>query len=282
MVAEVLTVAVGTQRRPARKAWSRSIWLLPPLLLLAGLVVYPLVLVAGQSFAGGFATWQTVMGSAEFRDALVRTVQIAVSSTIGCLVVGTFLAVVISFVPFPGARIVSGLVDAMLALPSFLVALSFTFIYGTAGVLGSISGGFLTSPWAVVLAEITFYTPFVMRPLLGAMGQIPRIQLDVAASLGGGPWRVLRTVVLPEVRPAMAAGGSLTLLLTLNEFGIVLFLGARDTTTLPMLVHTKGIVMFDYPGACVIAVVQILLSIGLYVALRVGVARLGDRRVALD
>ena len=79
----------------------------------------------------------------------------------------------ISFVPFPGARIVSGLVDAMLALPSFLVALSFTFIYGTAGVLGSISGGFLTSPWAVVLAEITFYTPFVMRPLLGAMGADP-------------------------------------------------------------------------------------------------------------
>ena len=96
-----------------------------------------------------------------------------VSSTIGCLIVGTFLEVVISFVPFPGARIVSGLVDAMLALPSFLVALSFTFIYGTAGILGSISGGlyFLTSPWAVVLAEITFSTPFVMRPLLGAMGQ---------------------------------------------------------------------------------------------------------------
>ena len=106
--------------------------------------------------------------------------------------------------------------------------------------------------------------------------------MDVAASLGGGPWRVLRTVVLPEVRPAMAARGSLTLLLTLNEFGIVLFLGARDTTTLSMLVHTKGIVMFDYPGACVIAVVQILLSIGLYVGLRAGLARLGDRRVALD
>ncbi|QNE18495.1 2-aminoethylphosphonate ABC transporter permease subunit [Kribbella qitaiheensis] len=282
MAAEVLNLPVSNQRRSAQKAWSRSIWLLPPLLLLAGLVVYPLVLVAGQSFAGGFVTWRAVIGSAEFRDALVRTVQIAVSATIGCLIVGTFLAVVISFVPFPGARIVSGLVDAMLALPSFLVALSFTFIYGTAGILGAISGGFLTSPWAVILAEITFYTPFVMRPLLGAMGQIPRVQLDVAASLGGGPWRVLRTVVLPEVRPAMAAGGSLTLLLTLNEFGIVLFLGARGTTTLPMLVHTKGIVMFDYPSACVIAVVQILLSIGLYVALRAGLARLGDHRVALD
>ncbi|WP_328328081.1 2-aminoethylphosphonate ABC transporter permease subunit [Kribbella sp. NBC_00382] len=284
MAVEALGTPLALGNQASSKRVSRTVWLLPPLLVLAGLVVYPLVLVAQESFTGGFATWREVIGSVEFRDALVRTVQIAVCSTVGCMVVGTFLAVVISFVPFPGARVISGLVDAMLALPSFLVALSFTFIYGSAGVLGALVGDsvFLTTPWAVILAEITFYTPFVMRPLLGAMAQIPRVQLDVAASLGGGPWRVLRQVVLPEVKPALAAGGGLTLLLTLNEFGIVLFLGARDTTTLPMLVHTKGIVMFDYPGACVIAVVQVLLSIGLYVAMRAVLNRQGGRRAALD
>ncbi len=267
-----VAVALGNKKTTVRRTW--SLWLLPPLLLITGLVVYPLILVAAESRG----SWGKVVGSTEFREALGRTVQIAVCSTIGCLVVGTFLAVVVSFVPFPGARIVSGLVDAMLALPSFLVALSFTFLYGSAGMLGSVTGSFLTTPWAVILAEITFYTPFVMRPLLGAMSQIPRVQLDVAASLGGGPWRVLRQVILPEVRPALAAGGGLTLLLTLNEFGIVLFLGARDTTTLPLLVHTKGIVMFDYPAACVIAVVQIALSIGLYAVLR---GTLGGRRARL-
>ncbi|GAA1587943.1 2-aminoethylphosphonate ABC transporter permease subunit [Kribbella hippodromi] len=261
-------VMSNDKRRDAR--W---LWVLPPLVLIAVLVVYPLVLVAIESVPA----WGDVIGSSEFQDALLRTVQIAVSSTIGCLLVGTFLAVVISFVPFPGARLVAGLVDTMLALPSFLVALSFTFIYGAAGILRA--GGFLTSPWAVILAEITFYTPFVMRPLLAAMSRMPRAQLDVAASLGAGPWRVLRQVVLPEVRPALVAGGSLTLLLTLNEFGIVLFLGAKGTTTLPMLVHTKGIVMFDYPGACVIAVVQIALSLGLYAVLRTA---LGGRRARLD
>lgn len=284
MAVQALSTPVALGNQSPNRRLGRSVWLLPPLLILTGLVIYPLILVAQESFSGGLATWREVIGSEEFRDALVRTIQISVCSTIGCLLVGTFLAVVISFVPFPGARVISGLVDAMLALPSFLVALSFTFLYGAAGVLGSLTGGsgFLTTPWAVILAEITFYTPFVMRPLLGAMAQIPRVQLDVAASLGGGPWRVLRQVVLPEVKPALAAGGSLTLLLTLNEFGIVLFLGARDTTTLPMLVHTKGIVMFDYPGACVIAVVQILLSISLYVALRAALTRQGGGRARLD
>ncbi|TCC18102.1 2-aminoethylphosphonate ABC transporter permease subunit [Kribbella speibonae] len=271
MAVELL--GVPAVRESQRRRDGKWLWVLPPLLLIAVLVVYPLVLVAVESAPA----WGEVVGSAEFRNALLRTVQIAASSTAGCLVVGTFLAVVISFVPFPGARIVAGLVDTMLALPSFLVALSFTFIYGATGILRA--GGFLASPWAVVLAEITFYTPFVLRPLLAAMSRLPRAQLDVAASLGAGPWRVLRQIVLPEVRPALVAGGSLTLLLTLNEFGIVLFLGAKGTTTLPMLVHTKGIVMFDYPGACVIAVVQIALSLGLYAVLRVA---LGGRRARLD
>jgi 2-aminoethylphosphonate transport system permease protein len=271
MAVETLGATVVVDRERTRDG--KWLWVLPPLLVIAVLVVYPLVLVAVESVPA----WGDVVGSAEFRDALVRTVQIAVSSTVGCLIVGTFLAVVISFVPFPGARVVAGLVDTMLALPSFLVALSFTFIYGTTGILRA--GGFLTSPWAVVLAEVTFYTPFVMRPLLAAMSRLPRAQLDVAASLGAGPVRVLRQIVLPEVRPALVAGGGLTLLLTLNEFGIVLFLGAKGTTTLPMLVHTKGIVMFDYPGACVIAVVQIALSLGLYAVLRLA---LGGRRARLD
>ena len=46
-----------------------------------------------------------------------------------------------------------------------------------------------------------------------------------------------------------AAGGSVVLLLTLNEFGIVLFTGAKGVITLPVLIYTRGIVTFDLPGA---------------------------------
>lgn len=84
--------------------------------------------------------------------------------------------------------------------------------------------GFLYSPWCVILAEITFYTPFVLRPVLAAFSQVPRDQLDVAASLGARPGRVIVRLLLPEALSALAVGGSLTLLLTLNGFGIVLFI----------------------------------------------------------
>ncbi|GAY13304.1 2-aminoethylphosphonate ABC transporter permease [Mycobacterium sp. shizuoka-1] len=258
-------------------------WTLPPLLIVLVVAVYPLVRVCLESVrlrdgGLGIGTWTSVLGSQAFRSALWRTVAIAATSTAGCLVLGTFLAIVLAFVPFPGSALVGRLIDTILALPSFLITLAFTFLYGSAGVLNavitSVTGdtwpalNVLYTPAGVIAAEVTFFTPFVVRPLLAAFAMVPRQQLDVAASLGASPVRVLHSVIMPEAWPALMAGGSLVLLLTLNEFGIVLFTGAKGVMTLPVLIYTRGIVTFDLAGAAVIATVQIALSLTLYVGYR--------------
>ncbi|WP_405165869.1 2-aminoethylphosphonate ABC transporter permease subunit [Nocardia sp. NBC_01499] len=275
-----------------QRNWKPVLWSLPPLLVVLFIAVYPIVRILAESTVTptgrGTSVWSQVLVSESFRDALWRTVFIAVTSTAGCLVLGAFLAIVLAFVPFPGSQVVGRLIDTVLTLPSFLVTLSFTFLYGTAGAVNalitSITGNnepalnFLSTPLGVILAEITFFTPFVVRPLLAAFAQLPREQLDVAASLGASPWRVLRQVVLPEAWPALAAGGSLVLLLTLNEFGIVLFTGAKGVITLPALIYTRGIVTFDLPGAAVLATVQVLLSLTLYIGYRLIFARFTARK----
>ncbi|WP_278263891.1 2-aminoethylphosphonate ABC transporter permease subunit [Nocardia sp. AG03] len=275
----------------AARTWLPVVWTLPPVLVVLGIAGYPILRVLTESVetptGRGTEVWTSMLGSAAFREALWRTVSIAVCSTLGCLVLGTFLAVVLAFVPFPGSGVIGRLVDTVLTLPSFLITLAFTFLYGTAGavnaLLAELTGAtgpvidFLTTPLGVILAEITYFTPFVVRPLLAAFAQLPREQLDVAASLGASPWRVLRQVVLPEAWPALAAGGSLVLLLTLNEFGIVLFTGAKGVLTLPALIYTRGIVTFDLPGAAVLASVQVLLSLGLYLGYRFVFARFTAR-----
>lgn len=282
-----------TAEAPERAAAPRSraaLWVLPPLLVVLLIAFYPLLRVLGESADPG--TWSEVLGSAVFRDALWRTVAIAVTSTAGCLVLGTFVAIVLAFVPFPGSQLVGRLIDTVLSLPSFLITLAFTFLYGTAGAVNaailSVAGAdtavlnFLYTPAGVVAAEITFFTPFVVRPLLAAFALLPRAQLDVAASLGASPLRVLRSVIMPEAWPALVAGGSLVLLLTLNEFGIVLFTGAKGVITLPVLIYTRGIVTFDLPGAAVIATVQVVLSLGLYAAYRMVFARMTTGRGVAD
>jgi 2-aminoethylphosphonate transport system permease protein len=270
-----------------------AVWAIPPLVAVLIAAVYPLVRVCLESTKvgdgeRGLGTWSQVLASEMFREALWRTVAVAATSTAGCLVLGTFLAIVLAFVPFHGSRLVGRLIDTVLALPSFLITLAFTFLYGTAGAVNAaiagLTGGmspalnFLYTPAGVIAAEITFFTPFVVRPLLASFAVLPRAQLDVAASLGASPLRVLRSVVMPEAWPALMAGGSLVLLLTLNEFGIVLFTGAKGVITLPVLIYTRGIVTFDLPGAAVIATVQIALSLVLYSVYRLIFARVMSGR----
>ncbi|WYB33565.1 2-aminoethylphosphonate ABC transporter permease subunit [Streptomyces sp. SM1P] len=269
-------------------AW---VWALPPVAVLALAFLYPLALVLQQSVTpddgGGVSLdpYADVFASEVFRDALTTTVWLAVGSTVGCLVLGFVLALVIAFVPFPGGKAVARFVDVFLSFPSFLITLALLFIYGSVGmanglwtdVTGAADGPFhfLTTPWGVLLAEITYFTPFVMRPLLAAFSQLDTGQLEVASSLGAGPVRIIRQVILPEALPALAAGGSLVLVMCLNEFGIVLFTGAKDVTTLPMLVYSKAILESDYPAACVVAVVNIAISVGLYSLYRVVSRRAG-------
>ncbi|EBP7129413.1 ABC transporter permease subunit, partial [Salmonella enterica] len=136
---------------------------------------------------------------------------------------------------------------------------------------------FLYSMQGVILAEITVFTPLVMRPLMAALRQIDKSQLEAASILGAHPLRVIGQVIFPAALPALMAGGSLCLLLTTNEFGIVLFIGAKGVNTLPMMVYSKAILESDYTVACMIALINIVLSLGLFSLYRLAASRTSVR-----
>ncbi len=252
----------------------RFAWAAPPVTVLGGIFLYPLLELVCRSFGGGGTNYLKVLHTQIFMAALGHTLEIGVLSTLGCLALGSVLAALIAFVPFPGAGALSRLIDVFLAYPSFLVALSLTFLYGAAGVVNTSLMqlfhtqqpplDFLYTTAGVVLAETTFYTPFVMRPLLAAFSMIERAQIEVALCLGANPRQVLREIIFPAAFPALLAGSSLCLMLTINEFGIIFYLGAKGVITLPMLIFGKAIQEFQYAQASVIAVVSIVLSLALY------------------
>ncbi|MDE3123735.1 MAG: 2-aminoethylphosphonate ABC transporter permease subunit [Paracoccaceae bacterium] len=275
---------------------TNAIWVLIPLALSAGVFFFPLSLVLREALTGGSGTLHLaralrVLQSHIFLSALTNTLRIALASTLGCLALGFVLGVVLCFVPFPGRGPTTRLIEAFIALPTFLITLAFTFIYGSAGIVNetlmAISGAtmppldFLYSSWGVILAEITVYLPFVLRPLMAAFATLDPAQIEIASSLGARAPMIVRRILFPAALPALLAGGSLCLLLTVNEFGIVLFIGAKGVITLPLLVYSKAIQEFDYPTACVVASANLVLSIGLYGLYRVALQRLGGRNADL-
>ncbi|EMD3012907.1 2-aminoethylphosphonate ABC transporter permease subunit [Salmonella enterica] len=265
------------------------LWLLLPLLVLATLFFWPLSLIVEQALRGangeiGLETFRQVVDSKRFVGALLNTLQIAFFATAGCLLLGSVMSLILVFIPFPGSELIGRVVDTFIALPTFLITLAFTFIYGSAGLLnGTLMSlfafelppvDFLYSMQGVILAEITVFTPLVMRPLMAALRQIDKSQLEAASILGAHPLRVIGQVIFPA---ALMAGGSLCLLLTTNEFGIVLFIGAKGVNTLPMMVYSKAILESDYTVACMIALINIVLSLGLFSLYRLAASRTSVR-----
>jgi 2-aminoethylphosphonate transport system permease protein len=275
------------------------LWSTPPVLFLGAAFLYPLVMVIKQAFKGapgtGFThavTFSGVISNAGTQTALWNTIEIAVYSTLGCLVLGFVLALVVAFVPFPGAKSLSKFIDVFLSFPSFLITVAVLFIYGRTGMVngvavdlgakqGPLPGDFTSSPWGIWLAEVIYFTPFVMRPLLTAFSQLDPGQLEVAASLGARPLKIIRQVILPEAVPALLAGGSLVLMLTMNEYGIVSFTGAKFQT-LPPLIENMAREQGDIAGASALAVLNIAMSLFLFAVYRALLARMsGGRRAAV-
>ncbi len=276
--------------RPPRLRPPGSAWVLLPLMLSAAVFFYPLALVLREAVTDGTGTLHLeralrVLNSHIFLAALTNTLRIALASTLGCLLLGFVLGVVLTYVPFPGRALATRLIETFIALPTFLITLAFTFIYGSAGIVNETlmqaTGvtlpplDFLYSSWGVILAEVTVYMPFVLRPLMAAFSTLDRAQIEVASSLGARAPMIVRRILLPAALPALLAGGSLCLLLTVNEFGIVLFIGAKGVITLPLLVYSKAIQEFDYPTACVVASANLVLSMGLYGLYRFALNKVG-------
>jgi 2-aminoethylphosphonate transport system permease protein len=252
------------------------------IVVLGPLVIYPLICVVQLSLtgAGGFSLQSFVHfftdpGSLHlvWTTLWVMTVAAGLSS-----LVGIGLAGLLFFFPMPGSTLLIRFLELFVAFPSFLVAFALIFLYGSDGSVSialqdifNLSNpplDFLFGVAGVILAEVMYYTPFVVRPTLASLATLDLRMVEAASSLGAPPSMVARNVVLPLALPGIAAGVILCFLLSLNEFGILLVLGSTDLVTLPVSIYSTANNDQDLQTASAEAVVMLVLSIGLYVLYR--------------
>src|SRR5439155_13191984 len=111
--------------------------------------------------------------------------------------------------------------------------------------------------------------PFLVISLEGALAGLDRRYEETAASLGAAPLRVFRTVTLPMVAPALAAGAALCWARALGEFGATItFAGNLPgvTQTLPLAVYLALETNAD--AAIALSLVLLAVSLAVLVALR--------------
>jgi sulfate transport system permease protein len=92
---------------------------------------------------------------------------------------------------------------------------------------------------------------------------------DAAASLGAGRWQTFRRVIFPVIWPALLTGFALAFARAVGEYGSVIFIAGNMpmvSEIAPLLIVTK-LEQYDYAGATAIAVVMLVASFILLLAI---------------
>jgi sulfate transport system permease protein len=90
-----------------------------------------------------------------------------------------------------------------------------------------------------LLALLFVTLPLVVRSVQPVLLELDPAEEEAARVLGAGRWTTFRKVMLPALRPAIAAGALLTFARSLGEFGAIVFVSGNipnKTLTAPVLI----------------------------------------------
>jgi iron(III) transport system permease protein len=251
--------------------------LLVPAALVAAAMLLPLVYLVVRGAGAGERALdialepQTlrVLGNTALLAGIVTTASIAIAVPLAWLTTRTDL---------PGRRVWAVLTAVPLVIPTYVGGFAYVAAFGPRGLLqGALAPlGIERLPeiyglGGAALTLTMFSYPYVLLTVRGALlGMDPALE-DASRSLGTSHLATLRRVVLPQLRPAVAAGSLLVALYALSDFGAVSLLRFSSFTRVIYLQYQGA---FDRTPAAVLGLLLVVFTITLLVV----EARLRGRR----
>jgi putative spermidine/putrescine transport system permease protein len=255
-------------------------YVLPMLLLSVAFFATPLAVLVGFSFAGpGGATLEHYVrffGDAFNFRVLVNTARLGLETVIGT----TLLGVPIALLYWHGGRNLRQVLIFLTLIPMLTSNVVRTFawivILGRQGPISEALVGLgltgmptslLFTELGLVMAMCQIDLPLIILPLIAILSRTP-VQLTEAAQVSGaGPWRIFVTVLLPLMLPGLLAGWILVFASTSSSFVTQAVIGGARNVYVPQLIYREVGTLFDWPLASAIAVVLLLSTGCLLVAL---------------
>ena len=245
-------------------------WLLIPALLGGLFVLMPLVAMSQRVQWENF--WELITSESALA-ALRLSVQTSATSAGFCVLLGVPMSLLLARSEFRGLSLLRSLVLIPLVLPPVVGGIALLATFGRQGLLGrhlevlGIQIAFSTT--AVVIAQTFVALPFLVISLEGALRTAGTRYEAAAASLGARPSRVLATVTLPLVLPALLSGTVLSFARALGEFGATItFAGSLQgtTRTLPLEIYLQR--ESDPQAAVALSFVLMLLAVAIIAVAR--------------
>lgn len=165
--------------------------------------------------------------------ALIRAAQnslvIATLTTALSVILGTLGAWLLHRYRFRGARSIQTLLTVPMVIPEILMGISLLVFFAAVGM----SLGFST----VIIGHVTFCFPFVLVAVQARLQGLDPCLEEAALDLGATPLRAFWLVIVPSLRPAIAAGALMAFTLSLDELIVTFFTTSAASATLPIRVY---------------------------------------------
>jgi sulfate/thiosulfate transport system permease protein len=230
------------------------------------IVMIPLAAVATRSLDEGPAAFWDAVSTPEAWAAIKLTVISSLIVVAINAVMGTLIAWVLIRDDFRGKGVVNSLIDLPFALPTIVAGLTLLALYGSDSPVG-IEAAYTKA--AVVMALLFVTLPFVVRAVQPVLMELDEEMEEAAASLGAPNHRIFRSIILPNLTPAIIAGCALAFARAIGEFGsLVLLTGNIPFDTQVASVYIFGRIESDnVTAAAAVSVLLLVISVGILFAL---------------
>ena len=270
----------------------------PGFLVLLLLGIYPIARVLTLAFqqrsmisADAPAVWvgldnfRSVLGSAQFLNALVNNIVFTVGTVGIQLIVGLAIALLLHQ-KFFARNVFRSLILFSYVVPIVVTAIIWRFMVNeSVGILyHAIRNSHLPIPntWfastktamaAVILIAAWKFFPFMVINFLARLQTIDEQLYEAAKVDGAGAWQTFRHITLPSLMPVIVIVLLLRTIWTFNNWDVIALLTKggpmRSTTTLPILVYNTMFAEFSAGRAAATAfIMTMILMVGMFFYLR--------------
>ena len=245
------------------------------LIILVVFIAYPLSKVVFNSFIklGDEPTLKnlTLVNFSQFststlyRGAFLNTLTVGLFCVLFSCLIGIPMAYFVAKTRTPLKTFFLTLGTLPLILPPFVGAYSWILLFGRQGVVNFLldrAFGFTLpdiygAPGVIIAITMSTY-PFMFLLTYGALVSADPFIEESAEIMGASRWRVIRTVTLPLVIPAIVAGALIVFMRSVGNFGVPAILGG-NFYVLPTLIHFQVTGFFNLNAAGAIAMVNVVL-----------------------
>ena len=200
----------------------------------------------------------------------LKSIKIALISTVLCLLLGFPMAYAIARTPYPWRNLLLLLIILPFWTSFLLRVYAWMVMLGKQGLINNLllSVGLIDEPLqmlytdaAVYLGIVYTYVPFMILPLYATLEKLDLDLREAAADLGARPSQVFRDVTLPLAMPGIIAGSLLVFIPALGEYVIPALLGGLDSLMIGRTLYDEFFVNRDWPLASAVATVLLFILI---------------------